>query len=420
MIVNILFNIIIAGIIFIAFKKHRLFFFFFLPFAIQYLWMSVSLTVIENGTFISEQDRYGYFQYSNFFLFIFFCVSIMSFSLAFDFVKNKVKINVPKIIFFKTPNAKLIITISSLILFLGIFNMLTSYNIYNDPNKGQWPEEITKFNYWKQSAFPIIKSLTGNTMGYFPFILGIIFCYYKRTAIVFFVIYFFYLIGIGQKFGPIMYSSFAFFISVYTLTKEKTAFLNIITLKRALIFMILMLSLVYAKYFLNNPFEYLGYSPFESIMHRAFGLQGHVFWGTVDKYVVSPDFALSWDLTELKYGMHKLMEVFYPDHLLKFLPGVIERGVSWTNAYPAILLSIFPWPLAILTHLVLFIIVGFNAGIVYKLLIGHKYLWATVFFQTYLWLINAFVMAFFYRVQAPIIAIIFLSFFSKVFSKKRT
>jgi hypothetical protein len=381
--------------------------------------MSASLTVIESGAFVSEQNRYGYFQYSNFILFLFFIVSIMSFSLAFGFSIKRIKISVPKILFFNTPNWKLILILSSLILFLGILNLLSSYNIYHDPNRGQWPDEITKFNYWEQSTFPIIKKLTGNTMGYFPFILGVVFCYYKRIAISLFFIYFFYLIGIGQKFGPIIYSIFAFLIPFSIILKGKTNGLNFLTLKKGIIFIVLIFSLVYIKYSLNNPFNYLGYSVLEAIMQRAFGLQGHVFWGAVDRYVVSPDLTLSWDLTELNYGMHKLMEAFYPDYNLKFLPEVIERGVSWTNAYPAVLLSIFPWPLAILTHFVLFLLVGFIAGVVCNLLLNHKYFWATAFFQTYLWLINVFVMGFFYRIDIAFFALLFLSMLSYFISKKK-
>lgn len=415
---NIVINIIFLLISLQIFNKYKGLFFFFLPFLIQYVWMSFSLTVIENGVYISEQDRVGYFQYSNFYLLAFFILSFVSFTTGFNFASNKVKISVPKLKFYGKKNTWLTFAIAITALSLGLLNLFFSDNIYFDSNRGNWPNAVTKFNYWEKSTFPFLKSIIGNTIGFLPFIFGITIRLHRKKTIFFIILYLFYLIGIGQKFGPVLYAIISFMMSFYILDQNRNLIKKILNPFYLLIVGGFLFAVIYIKYSMENPWDHLGYSVIESVFQRAFGLQSHLFWGTIDRYVVSPDLNLSWDLTEINYGMHKLMRVFWPSPI-SWLEQTIASGGSFTNAYPAILLTIFPTPLAFIVHFFLFLVVGIIAGLIYNLVSSRKYIWATIFFQSYLWLIHAYTMSYFYKVYVVLLMLIFVSLVSFIFNKKR-
>lgn len=418
---NIFINAILLILCWVIYKKHTKLFFFFLPFIIQYVWMSFSISTIESGFYITEQKRQGYFVGANLFLLLFFLLSIVAFSLTFYFVINKTQNNVPKLKLYGFSNAKTLSTIAFIALAMGLTNMLLSNNIYDDPNRGQWPEAITKFNFWQKSEFPFLQTILGSTIGFLPFILGIYYKYQKKTTIIYFVVYVFYLVGIGQKFGPILNAMTAFMMSFFVIESNRNLVKSRLKIKWVILVAALLLGIVFIRYSIENPYDHLGYTVIDSIIQRAFGLQAHVFWGVVDKYVITRELTLSWDITDLNYGMHKLMEVFWQSPS-SWLEDTISRGVSWTNAYPAILFSIVPWYFSFLIHTVLFSLVGLVAGLAYKFVHEKKYIWAVILFQAYLWTVHIFVMSYFYKI-APVLFILFvISFVSSLnsYNKSKT
>lgn len=417
MAINIVINIFFLLMSLHIFNKYKILFFFFLPFLLQYVWMSFSLTVIESGVYISEQDRVGYFQYSNLYLLGFFILSFISFTTGFYFTSNKIKISVPRLKFYGKKNSWLIFIIAFAALSLGLINLFLSDNIYFDTNRNNWQNAVTKFNYWEKSTFPFLKSIIGNTIGFLPFIFGITIRHHTKKTIICLILYLFYLIGIGQKFGPILYAAISFMMSFYVLESNRDFIKNALNPLYLGVFAGFLFVVVYIKYSLENPWDHLGYSVFESVLQRAFGLQSHLFWGVIDRYVVSPDLNLSWDLTEINYGMHKLMRVFWTSPI-SWLESTISSGGSFTNGYPAILLAIFPPLLAYFTHGLIFLFVGVIAGIIFNLTHNKKYFWATVFFQTYLWLIHAYTMSYFYKVYIVMSLLIVVSSISFIFNKK--
>src|SRR5690606_12884694 len=95
-----------------------------------------------------------------------------------------------------------------------------------------------------------------------------------------------------------------------------------------------------------------------------------------------------------------------------------ERGVSWTNGYPAILLRIFPLPVALIFHFFIFSIVPFTYVFLIKAIKGKNYLLAIIFFQMILWSLHVYSMAYFYRLNKIMIIFLFIAFLSYLINKR--
>lgn len=412
-----IFNFIIIILVFFfsyhLYKKKTLYFICFLPFLIQYLWMFLSILVIERGVYINEQGRNGEFVFSGFFLLLFFIVSIISFVFFFQLFNKIFKLNIPKLRFLKANEIKITLVILIIILFLAYLNLLSSPSIFNSP-------EISKFNYWNFAKYPFFKIFLGNTAGYIPFIFGLTFKNYKKSTIVLILLYIVYLIGIDQKFTAFLFGGMSFILSYSIVNKEFNEKYNILSFKKRYLIIVsaLMFSLVLFKYSKVQQYKYLGLSPVEAVFHRAFGLQAHLFWGVSEKYLYNGE-SKTWDLMELPYGMHVLMEDFIPKTHKKSLKGLWERGVSWTNAYPAILIRVFPLPIALIFHFFIFSVVPFVYALLVKAVNDKNYLLSIIFFQIILWLTNIYTMAYFYKLNKILFIIILISFLSYFVNKSK-
>lgn len=378
----------------------------------QYLWMFLSILVIESGVYIDEQDRNGEFIFASFYLLSFFIVSIVSFILFFKLFNKIFKIEIPRVRFFKVDEMKIVLAITTIIIFLSFLNLLSSPSTYNDST-------ITKFNYWEFARFPILKGVLGNTIGYLPFIFGILYKSYKKVTILFIFLYLFYLVGVDQKFTAFLFGGISFLISYTIFNLNFGRNKNVLLFKKRylIIISLLLFSLVVLKYTYKNSYAHLGFSPVESVFYRAFGLQAHLFWGVCEKYVNNNE-PNSWDIGELPYGMHVLMEDFMPIDQKKYLNSLWERGVSWTNGYPAILLRIFPFPIAIIFHFFIFSIIPFTYALLVKALKRKNFLLAIILFQLILWLFNVYSMAYFYRLNKIVVIFVLISLLSYLFNNK--
>lgn len=405
MIFNILILLLALLILMHLFYKSRLYFICLLPFTVQYLWIFLSILVIENGIYINEQDRDGTFVYANFYLLCFFITTIISFIFFYQVFNKSFKLNVSRVRLLKFDESQLILIISFFVLSVAYLNLLLSPSTFTDPT-------VDKFNYWNNAKFTFLKPLLGNTIGFLPFIFGITFKRKKKTTFLLALLYSIYLIGIGQKFTSFLLGSISF-ATAYYIAQSDTIKTNLFFVKRRYLIAggILLFGLIWYRYTQNNPFRHLGLQPFESVFYRAFGLQGHLFWGVVERYISGGE-PKSWDISQLNYGMHVLMEDFYPEKSLKYLPQVWERGVSWTNAYPAILIKIFPFPIALIVHFFLFSLVPLLYVLLRKSLLSSNFLISVFLFQLILWCVNAYIMAYFFRLNKIILLLIFL-FFAK-------
>ena len=148
----------------------------------------------------------------------------------------------------------------------------------------------------------------------------------------------------------------------------------------------------------------MGLTPFEAVFYRFFGLQAHLFWGVIEQYIYQGK-ANTWNLLELWKGMHHLMLEFWPGSHEDYI-SVTTRGVSWTNAYPSILVRIFPLPLALIAN---FILMSFVALIqtLLSVFVKRKSLFISIIlFQLLIWTSFAYTMAYFSKLLIPIFFII--------------
>lgn len=376
---------------------------------IQYLWMFASILVIEQGAYINEQGRNGAFYYSNFYLLLFYIASIISFIFFFQFFNKVLSISFPEFKFLKKKEISMSRFFAIMVIIIAMVSLISSPSVYTS-------SAVNKFNYWEKATFPGLSVILGSTIGYLPFVFGLIYHKYKKCTIVLIIIYIIYLIGVDQKFTAFLYGSLGFLLSFSILKLKNDKSYNILAFKkRYLIFVgTLIFLLVFIKYSNNNPFAYLDLTPMESVFYRAFGLQAHVFWGVVESYIYSNN-SHSWDLSELPYGMHVVMKEFTPIEHQKYLEDYVwAKGVSWTNAYPAILIRMFPVPISLVFHFIIFSFVPLIYVILLKTIQNRNYLIAIILFQLTLWLTNIYSMAYFHRLFKVVFIFLFLCFLAYI------
>lgn len=373
-----------------------------------------SLIYIEEGIFINEQGRDSYFIGSVFFYLIFFLLTI--------YLCEKTITYLDKHINFRNINFKFIgyDIGSKFILYLVILILFLLYlNVYLS-NSPLFDDEVSRFTYWEDSKLSFLNSIFGNTSIFIPFSLGLIFKKYKKTSIFLLILYFLNMILIGQKFSPIISGLYAFFFPIVLASTKQFSFSirKFINYKVLVVFLILF-GIVYYKYSLLNPFKHLGVdTPFKAIVYRAFGLQAHLFWGSVENFVIS-GMDKSWNLTDLNYGMHHLMRHFYPGSQEQ-LNNAIKSGYSFTNAYPAILLYIFPIYIAYIIHAIFMIfLLGPLIWFFKRIITGSNLILSLVSFQFLSWTVYAFKMGYFYKLLLPIVFFLMFAYVIYIINKSK-
>ena len=379
---------------------------------VQYIWMFFSIIVIESGVHVVEQGRDGYFVYSSLVLLLFLIstiISLLFFKKIFTyFFKN---ITITKIKIGKIKEDQIIRFFIGGVFFMAFLNLFSStIPIFSN--------EVTKFNFWEYAKYPFLKSIIGNVMAFVAFGSAILYNYYKKTSIVFGILYVTYLLLIGQKFTGFFIGISGVLLAIY-FTSEKTIEFKLKWLfnKYLLIFITSMFLLVLYKYSIDKPFRSLGLTPVESVFYRFFGLQAHVFWGTVEQYIYhnKPN---TWNVFELWKGMHHLMLEFWPWRYQDFI-SVTTRGVSWTNAYPSILIRIFPLPIALFVNFILMSFVSLLQTLL-SFFIKRKSLFISIIlFQLLIWTSYAYTMAYFSKLIIPVFFILFYFLFKGLVIKTK-
>lgn len=394
-------------------KDYRLFYLLIYVYY-QGIITSASLTFIETGIYVSEQGRQSYFVGANIIFLIFFLISVQTLEYAIRFLDKGLRAKLPSFRLGKFEmDYYLIYGISVVTLSLLIFNLLLSASPLFDSS-------VTRFTYWPNSAFPFLRKVFGNTATFLPFALGVVYLRKKRTSIALLVVYIFYLILIGQKFSPIVRSLYAFFLPWILNSNLKFKFNPIKFVKSYFsIIFFLLFTLVYIKYSIHNPFVHAGAeTPAQAIFYRAFGLQAHLFWGSAEQFVYLNN-AHSWDFQELYKGMHTLMRYFwYGD--LEHIEKSIQNGFSFANAYPAILLKIFPLGIAYMVHMILVAsILAPSAWLLQVALRNKKLLIGFFAFQFFSWTGIAFIMGYFNKVLPGILFLFIICLYSYTLLKSK-
>ena len=302
---------------------------------VQYIWMFFSIIVIESGIHVVEQGRDGYFVYSSLVLLLFFLTTIISllfFKKIFTFFFQNITVTRIKISNVKEHQImRFFLAVVFILAFLNLF--LSEIPLFSD--------KVSKFSFWEHAKFPFLKSVIGNVMAFVAFGTAILYNYYKKTSVFFGILYISYLLLMGQKFTGFFIGLAGVLLALYFTSQNRIKFkIKWLFNKYLLLFISTMFFLVLYKYSISSPFKSLGLNPLESVFYRFFGLQAHVFWGVTEQYIYTGK-PKTWNILELWKGMHHLMLEFWPWRYQDFI-SVTTRGVSWTNAYPSILIRIFP------------------------------------------------------------------------------
>ncbi|MBU3088277.1 hypothetical protein KPL42_07205 [Clostridium gasigenes] len=184
-------------------------------------------------------------------------------------------------------------------------------------------------------------------MNQFLFITGAIYIRSERNArkrkcILIYILSLIYFVVIGNKFGALLLGTISFLLPIILINKKTIKF--DIFKPRFFIFILVFLVIViilsikeYSKYSsVNNPFEYM--------LYRIFGLQGHTWWGVdymyqlgvVDIYAQFKNEIMGIfkpDDMYYKTGMRFLMQLIAPEQVYKYY---FESGINFATAYPAI------------------------------------------------------------------------------------
>lgn len=374
-----------------------------------------SLIYIETGKYISEQARMGYFVGATFLYCIFYLVSLLFIYATTNSLKP-IKLRVVK---FEVRNNN----IENHILFFIVISVLSILllNLFQSASP-LLDKDVTRFTYWSQSKYPFLQKIFGNTAMFIPFVLGVLNKRYKKLSIVLLLVYFGYNFLIGQKFSPIITGSFSFFLPIILMSSRKLKLSQIFKFKYIIVFLLAIFSMykiIYDRYDRRKPYAIIKiYDPNEAMLYRVFGLQGHLFWGATEQYVLG-DAPISWNPLDLNYGMHKMMKEFATGNK-KSLEKHMKKGFNFTNAYPSVLFMIFPFYIAYIFHaFVVIFILTLSGWILTKLLEHGSLVLSVVSYQFFIWTIYALTMGYFYKLKYGIIFNLLIFLISYVIEKRK-
>lgn len=372
----------------------------------QALTIIPSLIYIEGGIYISEQGRDSYFVGATFIYIAYFIITFLAIFITFNTLKKIKPLCIKFVYKSKDKDNFILLLIVFFTLSILLYNASQSRLPFFDPS-------ITRFTYWENSRLPFLNRILGNTSIFIPFSLGILFSKYKKTCILLMIIYFAYNFLIGQKFSPIVSGLYSFLLPIILSSGLKINFKKFINKKVIVIFIIIFsvsYLVIYKKYEERRPYAIIKiYDPNEAMLYRAFGLQGHLMWGSVETYIYK-DHPHTYNPLNIVQGMQHLMFKFASNK--EGLEDSISKGFNFTNGYPSILFMVFPVWIALLIHIFLTItILSLSGWILYELIKSKSYVLAVVSYQLFNWTIYAFTMGYFYKLKYPIIFLICYSIF---------
>ncbi len=282
----------------------------------------ISLLLIEQGAYITEQGITGY---ENGTFYVFYLFLIVNMFLIFHFLTRldlRIKYGYSRTFY-------LAYTITYILLLL--------YARATNP-------EFTRFNLFEYLPGPLPRLAIYITIGY---LYVYIYSVFKEKSfsrkLVLLVVFLFTEILRGEQFGGLFGGSIIFLIAT-VLQQRQGARINLKENRRVIvgsgiIFFLLFGYIVYSKFL---QFEYaIGF--FNRVV-----LQQHVLWGTVNLLAegqANPDltpyfknlFSFETFRTSPDYGLGQLMVALSGD----YARGLIEGGARFTSGYPAILIYHF-------------------------------------------------------------------------------
>jgi hypothetical protein len=300
---------------------------FFIPYIFSWFSSMISLNLIEQGEFISEQGRYG-FNNGSFFIMSFFSFSslIIYYFLSPSFTSIRIVKKQKRLQFFFVS-----------VIFLLI--ILYAFFINNESNR---------FNFF--SIFETYERF-GN---YLSIIFIATFFYASLKEPIFSTRLLYLLVAILLQFlKKSEFSGQLNIIFMYTMSEINHSNFKI-SLNKAIkllscFIVLLSILLVYKYYFYDNNFL--------NFKNRIV-LQSHLFWGVLNNTEHQDLFTFSYKFfnqiininpgnPSAAYGLGELMSNQAPEIAPKFL----ESQVYFSGGYPAILIYYFGVPIAFLIHI---------------------------------------------------------------------
>jgi Family of unknown function (DUF6418) len=324
------------------FKYYQLIFWIMFLFIFGQLSSMLSNIFLETGVYVTELQRYTYETGST--LRLVFYNMVFFISLFMVLKVTTVKLNTYTITKSFSPFFS---RLTNLVSVLFIFILMVNLILFGVPLL----EKLDRFIYWNNHPYPIFKTILGQSF-VISFLLGINCVFSRKKSSRLFSIILFILIIVCQIFDSIKFSGifmslywfmFPILIRMCVLNKKLSLIKSVITGVLAIVGFLIILNFNYQNvYQIENPFEY--------IVYRAFGLQGHVWWATDALVFLYGERDPGWQMyKELEkiflwngddddLGMRFLMQLIAPQQLAW---RYIDKGVDFTLGYPAIGLYIF-------------------------------------------------------------------------------
>lgn len=375
-----------------------------------------SLIYIEQGIYINEQGRFSFFTGATIVCVLYFIFTFSIIAMAF---KTFNKYRLPVFQFnYKRKNVEIYMVVAMIVVPLGLLliNAVLSPLPILDSS-------VTRFTYWSTSRFPFLNGIFGNTAMFVPFAIGLLFPRFKKFSLLTLFVFFGYNFMIGQKFSPILQGSYSFLLPLVFYYRNdlkkyvKRAILPLFIIVGVLIS--IMYTITYNKYEETRPFANIKiYDPNEAMLYRIFGLQGHLFWGATERYIVVDETPKSFNPADLLYGMKIMMEDFAKDRNMVLQANEVG-GYNFTNAYPGILFKIFPLSLGLVFHTFLTIVfLALLGWILKELMTKNAMIISIIAYQLFNWTIYAFVMGYFYKLYFTIFFLFFYGIYVYLRKKK--
>ncbi len=364
------------------------------PLIFQGLGSIPSLIYIENGGYISEQGRSGHFNGATlYFTFYIVATLVLSWLGVGAFQRSMGSVGTVRL---RKDYPVLVVFLQSLLAVAYLNLLLSPIPLLSD--------RFDRFDYWSVAQFPFLKHLLGNVSAFLVIGAGVVYLHRQFMGKLLFVLYLAYLILLGHKFGSLIIAAYMFYLPhvVFNAPPFRLSFFLRPWIVAAGLGVFL---LIYIHYGYNNPLRHVvGDDVLLAIFYRALGLQGHVWWGMIEHAKLHTP---SYNIYELAYGMHSLMYVLSGNPELVDLG--IERGVSFTNGYPAILLKVFPLHLVFLFHLGIIVVTALLTAIVIRLIQARQWLLTVASAQMISWWFHMLLMGYFYKVTQIAIVLLFIA-----------
>ncbi|MGQ9445247.1 DUF6418 domain-containing protein [[Pasteurella] aerogenes] len=381
----------------------RTFFFISIKFVILLIWVCLSLFYIENGNFISEQRVFGAENFSFvryfFYEFIFFTFAAIFFNYLID-KKRLVKFD----------NYSSFINLSHALFWFVFLGLLVVGFVKGFPLLSK----VSRFHYW--TGIEYARKLTYLTT-IISFFYGVCYALTKRM---YFLIccgcLIILLVLFSDKFsGPfsvIQYFMMGYYVLLNIKSNKDIGFSKkTIFIILPLLLLILVISVALGYMILSGAsIEDL----YDKIMQRAFGLQGHVWYG-IDtlmkngKEYIGPDLFFAQNDEPLKPA--GLVYLMYQISDYNFVYAMRESGIRFTMGFPAIVIISFGYFYSIFVIAILGLILGAFFIYLYNKLMMLQFfrlLLALIFFNNII--SNVFLMGEIYFVY-NIISIFCIAFF---------